>query len=156
MPGRLGGLVGILAVSVAPLLGGASAFPLRLHPSAVGAGPLQWIQPGDRVHVTGCVNGKLVALRVDIHAEPPGTISPWVARLRGTSRTRICDGEVVIVREVRRVRGDVAVLVEPVRQEVQGWLASQFLGAHFPLYRCHTHFEDEALVEKCLRGEPRP
>lgn len=131
--------------------------PPGLTPTASGPdSPLQWLQPGDRVRMTGCVNGKLVSLRIDIFQEPPGTISPWVARLRGTSRKQICDGEVVIVKEVRRVRGDLAVLVEPMRQEVEGWVSSEFIGPHFPLYKCHTHFQDEALVEKCLHGEPPP
>lgn len=123
---------------------------------AVPATALQSLSPGDRVHMTGCMNGRLMALRIDIYAEPPGTISSWVARLRGTSRERICDGEVVIVKEVRRVRGDVAVLVEPLDQDVAGWVDSRFVGTHFPLYRCHTRFEEEALVEKCLHGEPSP
>lgn len=129
----------------------------------LGAPPLrgQIYRPGALHYLTGCVNGRLRFPRVDLFDRPPearpGPDRPdFVARLSGTSRQQICDGDVVIVRDSRRVGGRVFVEVEPVRLDVVGWIESPFLGASFPRYLCERRFEDRAHVRTCLTGRRPP
>lgn len=121
------------------------------------ADPVQWVRVGERYYITGCPGDRFLFPRVSLWDRPPGaSAAAEIGLLAGTSESRLCQGTVVLVRELAREMGRRFVRVETIDEGLGGWVGRPFIGLFFPRDRCRKHFANPLVVERCLDPPPDP